>query len=613
MCGIVGSIGQQAPNSDLLNHQLNTLGHRGPDGRGIYIDENIALASCRLAIMAIADGSQPVFNEDKSIVLVFNGEIYNFRQIREELVNIGVNFNGNSEAEVLLNAYKKFGVSFIEKVSGMFAIVIYDKSKEELILIRDRFGEKPLWYYQHRQGSLSFASEVKALLPIIDRKEFRIDAISEIMQFGFINSPNSAYQNILQVPPASYLVYRHKSIKIEKYWALEQSRKIKISYQDAKNETIKLLNKSVIQMLNSERPSGLFLSGGYDSSLIGALMVQNSNTKVNSYSIGFTESKYDESSYAKKIATYLNTEHHESILKPDPNKFFTEILPKIDQPFADSSYLPTYELAEFARKEVVVALGGDGGDEVFGGYQRYLVASRLQKLNSLIPLLGPFIKMAGLSKDINNSKRDKLKRQLVRYPNLAERYMSLVSLTSQEDTESVISSDFQSSFATNKFVSDFLRLPSLDSISSVIRSDMDNYLPADLLVKTDIATMSHSLELRSPLLNHELVEFVASLPSDYLVSGLTTKRILKDITHSYIPRALLDRPKMGFAIPRADWLRNELKELSFDLLTDSTAKSRGWFNSKRINEILIEHQNGTDKGNIIWPALCLEIWARNWL
>jgi asparagine synthase (glutamine-hydrolysing) len=613
MCGIVGSIGQQAPNSDLLNHQLNTLGHRGPDGRGIYIDENIALASCRLAIMAIADGSQPVFNEDKSIVLVFNGEIYNFRQIREELVNLGVNFNGNSEAEVLLNAYKKFGVSFIEKVSGMFAIAIYDKSKEELILIRDRFGEKPLWYYQHRQGSLSFASEVKALLPIVDRKELRIDAISEIMQFGFINSPNSAYQNILQVPPASYLVYKDKSIKIEKYWTLEQARKIKISYQDAKNETIKLLNKSVIQMLNSERPSGLFLSGGYDSSLIGALMVQNSNTKVNSYSIGFTESKYDESSYAKKIATYLNTEHHESILKPNPKKFFTEILPKIDQPFADSSYLPTYELAEFASKEVVVALGGDGGDEVFGGYQRYLVASRLQKLNSLIPLLGPFIKMAGLSKDINNSKRDKLKRQLVRYPNLAERYMSLVSLTSQEDTESVISSDFQSSFATNKFVSDFLRLPSLDSISSVIRSDMDNYLPADLLVKTDIATMSHSLELRSPLLNHELVEFIASLPSDYLVSGLTTKRILKDITHSYIPKALLDRPKMGFAIPRADWLRNELKELSFDLLTDSTAKSRGWFNSKRINEILIEHQNGTDKDNIIWPALCLEIWARNWL
>jgi asparagine synthase (glutamine-hydrolysing) len=613
MCGIVGSIGQQAPNNDLLNHQLNILGHRGPDGRGIYIDENIALASCRLAIMAIADGSQPVFNEDKSIVLVFNGEIYNFRQIREELVNLGVNFNGNSEAEVLLNAYKKFGVSFIEKVSGMFAIAIYDKSKAELILIRDRFGEKPLWYYQHLQGSLSFTSEVKALLPIVDRKELRIEAISEIMQFGFINSSNSAYQNILQVPPASYLVYKDKSIKIEKYWTLEQSRKIKISYQDAKNEAIKLLNKSVIQMLNSERPTGLFLSGGYDSSLIGALMVQNSNTKVNSYSIGFTESKYDESSYAKKIANYLNTEHHESILKPDPNRFFTEILPKIDQPFADSSYLPTYELAEFASKEVVVALGGDGGDEVFGGYQRYLVASRLQKLNSLIPLLGPFIKMAGLSKDINNSKRDKLKRQLVKYPNLAERYMSLVSLASQEDTESVISSDFQSSFATNKFVSDFLRLPRLDSISSVIRSDMNNYLSSDLLVKTDIATMSHSLELRSPLLNHELVEFVASLPSDYLVSGLTTKRILKDITHSYIPKALLDRPKMGFAIPRADWLRNELKELSFDLLTDSTAKSRGWFDNKRINEILIEHQNGTDKDNIIWPALCLEIWARNWL
>jgi asparagine synthase (glutamine-hydrolysing) len=380
---------------------------------------------------------------------VFNGEIYNFRQIREELVNLGVNFNGNSEAEFLLNAYKKYGVNFIQKVSGMFAIAIYDKSKEELILIRDRFGEKPLWYYQHPQGSLSFASEVKALLPIVDRKELRVEAISEIMQFGFINSPNSAYQNIQQVPPASYLVYQHKSIKIKKYWTLEQSRKIKISYQDAKNETIKLLNKSVIQMLNSERPTGLFLSGGYDSSLIGALMVQNSNTKVNSYSIGFTESKYDESNYAKKIATYLSTEHHESILKPDPNKFFAEILPKMDQPFADSSYLPTHELAEFASKEVVVALGGDGGDEVFGGYQRYLVASRLQKLNSFIPLLGPFIKIAGLSKDINNSKRDKLKRQLVKYPNLAERYMSLISLANHQEINSVISSDFQSSYAAN--------------------------------------------------------------------------------------------------------------------------------------------------------------------
>ena len=613
MCGIVGGIGQQAPNNDLLNHQLDILGHRGPDGRGIYVDENIALASCRLAIMAIADGSQPVFNEGKSISLVFNGEIYNFRQIREELVNLGVNFTGNSEAEVLLNAYQKYGVNFIQKVSGMFAIAIYDKSKEELILIRDRFGEKPLWYYQHPQGSLSFASEVKALLPIVDQKELRIDAISEIMQFGFINSPNSAYQNIQQVPPASYLVYKHKSIKIEKYWTLEQSRKIKISYEDAKNETIKLLNKSVIQMLNSERPTGLFLSGGYDSSLIGALMVQNSNTKVNSYSIGFAEDKYDESSHARKIASYLNTEHHESILKPDPNKFFTQILPKMDQPFADSSYLPTYELAKFASKEVVVALGGDGGDEVFGGYQRYLVASRFQKFNSIVPLLGPLKIMADLVKNVNNAKIEKLKKQLVRYPNLAERYMSLVSLANHQEINSVISSDIQSSSAANKFILDFLRLPNLDSISSVIRSDMDNYLPSDLLVKTDIATMSHSLELRSPLLNHELVEFVASLPSDYLVSGLTTKRILKDITHSYIPKALLNRPKMGFAIPRADWLRNELKELSFDLLTDSTAKSRGWFNNKRLNEVLVEHQNGTDKDHIIWPALCLEIWARNWL
>ena len=613
MCGIVGGIGQQAPNNDLLNHQLDTLGHRGPDGRGIHVDKEIALASCRLAIMAIADGSQPVFNEDKSITLVFNGEIYNFKQIREELVNLGISFNGNSEAEVLLNAYKKYGVNFIQKVSGMFAIAIYEKSKEELILIRDRFGEKPLWYYQHSQGSLSFASEIKALLPIVDRKELRVEAISEIMQFGFINSPNSAYQNILQVPPASYLVYKDKSIKIEKYWTLNQSEKVKISYEDAKNETIKLLNKSVIQMLNSERPSGLFLSGGYDSSLIGALMVKNSNTKVNSYSIGFAENKYDESSHAKKIASYLNTEHHESILKPDPHKFFTQILPKLDQPFADSSYLPTYKLAEFASKEVVVALGGDGGDEVFGGYQRYLVASRLQKFNSMVPLLGPFNKMAGLVKNVNNAKIDKLKKQLVRYPNLAERYMSLVSLASYEESNSVISSDFQSHLAASKFLLDFSRSPKLDSISSIIRSDMDNYLPADLLVKTDIATMSHSLELRSPLLNHELAEFVATLPSNYLVSGLTTKRILKDITHSYIPKKLLDRPKMGFAIPRADWLRSELKDLSFDLLTDSTAKSRGWFNNKRLNEVLVEHQNGTDKDHIIWPALCLEIWARNWL
>jgi asparagine synthase (glutamine-hydrolysing) len=433
------------------------------------------------------------------------------------------------------------------------------------------------------------------------------------MKYGYINSPNSIYSKIYALAPASILVYKENKISISKYWEINFQEKLKISYPEALEQTYNLIDKTVNSMLTSERPTGIFLSGGYDSTLVAGFLTKNSATKINSFSIGFESSSYDESDSARQVAKYLGTNHHERLLKPDPNVFFSEIIAKLDQPFADSSYIPTYELARFASSSVVVAFGGDGGDEICAGYDRYLAATRFQGINSILPILKLPIRMLSKFTKLSKQKQFKLQNQLRRFPDIATRYESLVSLNLEKDLSSF--------FSSNTFINDYKIAHSIvnpltskaDGLSKLLEIDFNNYLPGDLLVKADLATMSHGLELRSPLLNYELVEWMAKLPSDYKIHGFTTKRLLKDITHKFVPKNIMNRPKMGFAIPRADWLRNELRDFSYDLLTDQSARSRQWFNAKEINKVLNDHRNGIDRDQIIWPALCLEVWARNWL
>lgn len=612
MCGIAGGIGPSAPSKLLLDNQLNSIHHRGPDDQGTYVNQGIALGMCRLAIVEIAAGKQPASDARESIHLVFNGEIYNYRELRQELESIGVQCRDSSESEVIINLYLKFGLDFINKLNGMFAIALHDQRDNSLHLIRDRMGKKPIWISQTSDGTLYFASEVRAILPTRPDRTLRTEMVAEVMQYGYINSPNSAFNEIKQVPPASVLTWKDGKTKTSTYWELDFDTKIDLSYEEALETTKELIEAAVSRRLISERPLGSFLSGGYDSTVVTAYMARLMSEKVQTYSIGFNSAQFNEAHHAKQVANFLGTNHHEEILNPDPALLVETISKVLDQPFADSSIVPTYLLAKFARENLIVALGGDGGDEVFGGYDRYLATPVMQKLNPFLSLARTGLNLAGRQSIGNKRKINRVGSQLSSKPSLAARYSSILSLTQPNEMVALLSKDFYAAGAESTFISQFAS-GDASSFDRMIRSDLKAYLPGDLLVKVDIATMANSLELRSPMLDVNVVEWGISLPRKYKIKGFETKHILKDVARSLVPSNLIDRPKMGFGIPRAEWLRTDMREILIDTLTDQSASQRGWFNQSEVKKTIDLHMSGTDKDQILWPMLMLELWARNWL
>ncbi len=613
MCGIAGGVGKLAPNKSQLVRVLDSIDHRGPDERGMYVGDGVALGICRLAIIDVGTGQQPVSNEKETIQLVLNGEIYNFLELRNSLVSKGHKFRSRGDAEVLVHLYEEYGIDFVQKISGMFAIAIWDSRDESLTLIRDRVGKKPLWYSKSKDGSLLFASEVKALLQAGVVTTLRKEAVSEVMTFGYVNAPRSAYNEINQLPPASIGIWRNGSWTTSHYWSPDFSREKDISYGEAKEQTHALIKAAVERRLISERPLGSFLSGGIDSTVVTALMTQLNPGKVKTFSIGFDDPRYDESKFARAVAQYLETEHVEEKLSPDPAILLQELSSTLDQPFADSSIIPTFMLAKFARSEVVVALGGDGGDEVFGGYDRYVATPVMQRFNAAMGLASPIARGLGRQSALGNRKLKRILGQVQPHHSLAARYRATMALESESQLSRLISPAFFTANESRSFETDFGRAGCRDDLSKMLRSDFERYLPGDLLVKADMATMANSLELRSPLLDHELIEWVTTLPTSFKVRGRTGKFMLKDIARSLVPRELVDRPKMGFAIPRADWLRTGLREMAHDLLTDSSAKERGWFDAREVEKVLADHASGHDRDSLIWPMLMLELWARRWL
>jgi len=612
MCGIAGGIGPSAPNKLLLDNQLNSIHHRGPDDQGTYVNQGIALGMCRLAIVEIADGKQPASDARESIHLVFNGEIYNYRELRQELELSGVNCRDSSESEVIINLYLKHGLDFINKLNGMFAIALHDQRDNSLHLIRDRMGKKPIWISQIPDGTLYFASEVRAILPARPDRTLRTEMVAEVMQYGYINSPNSAFNEIKQVPPASVLTWKDGKTKTSTYWELDFDTKVIVTYEEALETTKELIEAAVSRRLISERPLGSFLSGGYDSTVVTAYMAKLMSEKVQTYSIGFHSAQFNEAHHAKQVANFLGTNHHEEILNPDPALLVETISKVLDQPFADSSIVPTYLLAKFARENLIVALGGDGGDEVFGGYDRYLATPVMQKLNPFLGLARTGLSIAGKQSFGNKRKINRVGSQLSSKPSLVARYSSILSLTQPNELVTLLNKDFYFSRAEKAFIDQFSS-GSTTSFDRMIRSDLHAYLPGDLLVKVDIATMANSLELRSPMLDVNVVEWGISLPRKYKIKGLETKHILKDVARSLVPANLIDRPKMGFGIPRAEWLRTDMREILIDTLTDQSASQRGWFNQVEVKKTIDLHMAGNDKDQILWPMLMLELWARNWL
>jgi asparagine synthase (glutamine-hydrolysing) len=612
MCGITGGIGPSAPQHSLLDAQLKSIEHRGPDESGTYISHGIGLGICRLAIVEIAAGKQPATDASEQIHIVWNGEIYNYRELRSELEGRGVHCRDSSESEVVINLYLEFGLGFINKLNGMFAIALNDARDNSLHLIRDRMGKKPLWLSQLNDGTLFFASEVRALMLARSDRTLRTDMIAEVMQYGYINSPNSAFNEIHQVPPANVTSWRDGKITTSTYWTADFETKVTIPYGEALETTKELIEAAVSRRLISERPIGSFLSGGYDSTVVTAYMAKLMKEKVQTYSIGFHSEAFNEAHHAKQVANYLGTNHHEEILSPDPALVIEKISQVLDQPFADSSIVPTYLLAKFARENLIVALGGDGGDEVFGGYDRYLATPVLQKFNPFLGLARMGLNFAGRQLLGNSRKINRVGSQLFPKKLLASRYSSILSLTQPHELISLLNPNVYTNRSEVSFINQF-RLGDLTSFDQMNSSDFAAYLPGDLLVKVDIATMANSLELRSPLLDVNVVEWGVSLPRKYKIKGFETKHILKDVARSLVPAQLIDRPKMGFGIPRAEWLRTGMKEMVVDTLTDTTATQRGWFNATEVRKVVDIHMAGEDKDNLLWPILMLELWARTWL
>ena len=612
MCGITGGIGASAPSKQLLDAQLKCLEHRGPDDSGTYVNAGIGLGMGRLAIVEIAAGKQPASDASEQINMVFNGEIYNYRELRQELEQSGIHCRTSSESEVIINLYLKFGLNFIGKLNGMFAFAFHDARDKSLHLIRDRMGKKPLWISQLNDGTLLFASEVRALMLARPDRTLRTDMVAEVMQYGYINAPHSAFNEITQLPPASVLTWCEGKTSTSTYWVPDFDTKVDISYEDALEITKKLIEESVSRRLVSERPLGSFLSGGYDSTIVTAYMTKLMSEKVQTYSIGFHSAQFNEAHHAKQVANFLGTNHHEEMLNPDPALVVEKISHVLDQPFADSSVVPTYLLAKFARENLIVALGGDGGDEVFGGYDRYLATPVMQRLNPALGIARSSLNLAGKLPVGSRRKFKRLQSQLFSEKNLATRYSSILSLTQSNELSTFLNPDFLSKAAELEFIDQFTA-NDISSLDRMTRSDFSAYLPGDLLVKVDIATMANSLELRSPMLDVNVVEWGVSLPRKYKIKGFETKHILKDVARSLVPANLIDRPKMGFGIPRADWLRTGMKEMVIDTLTDATTTQRGWFNSVEVKKVIDVHMAGEDKDNIIWPMLMLELWARTWL
>jgi asparagine synthase (glutamine-hydrolysing) len=612
MCGITGGIGLSAPQQLLLDAQLKSIEHRGPDDTGTYVNNGIGIGMCRLAIVEIAAGKQPATDASEQIHIVWNGEIYNYRELRAELETRGIHCRDSSESEVVINLYLEFGLDFINKLNGMFAIAIHDARDNSLHLIRDRMGKKPLWISQLSDGTLFFASEVRALMLARPDRTLRTEMIAEVMQYGYINSPNSAFNEIHQVPPASVISWRDAKTTTATYWTADFETKVTIPYEEALETTKELIEAAVSRRLISERPLGSFLSGGYDSTVVTAYMAKLMKEKVQTYSIGFHSEAFNEAHYAKQVANYLGTNHHEEILSPDPALVIEKISHVLDQPFADSSIVPTYLLAKFARENLIVALGGDGGDEVFGGYDRYLATPVMQNLNPFLGLARKGLNFAGKQSFGNTRKINRVGSQLSPKKSLASRYSSILSLTQPRELISLLNPNVYTNSSEAFFVNQF-ELGDLTSFDRLIRSDFAAYLPGDLLVKVDIATMANSLELRSPMLDVNVVEWGISLPRKHKIKGFETKHILKDVARSLVPAELIDRPKMGFGIPRAEWLRTGMKEMLVETLTDTTATQRGWFNPSEVIKVIDTHMAGEDKDNLLWPMLMLELWARTWL
>lgn len=592
-----------------------SLDHRGPDEKGYWHDKSAALGIARLSIIDVAGGHQPVFSPDGSVVAVCNGEIYNYRTLAADLTSQGVSLNSGSDVEVIPHLYQRHGLGFVHRLRGMFAIALWDGLQGRLVLARDRAGKKPL-VYAHDGRRLVFGSEARALLAVGWHPEANLQALDHVLAFGTLPTDAGAWQGLNSLPPAHLGVWQDGQLHLERYWSWTPGDYLPAT---GLGETVeKTLEEAVKIRLVSERPLGAFLSGGIDSTIVTALMARHHSGPVKTFSIGFDDPAYDESRFARGVADYLGTDHTELVVTPNPVDMFSRLASAYDQPLADASAIPTLLLSELAAREVVVALAGDGGDEAFGGYVRYRAAELLQRMNPVWTatswLADP---VAAVAERFGQRRIARLTRHMTPMPSLAIRYRGLMEYQPVGVRETVWTREAlvqaRPAVSDAAFQITWGACSSTSPLDQMRAMDVATYLPDDLLVKVDIASMANSLEVRSPFLDQEVLALAARIPGNLLIKAHTTKWILRELAYRLVPRELVDRPKAGFGIPQAAWLRGPLHEMSRDLLLDNAARQRGWFRHEVSRRLLDEHQAGQNRDMYLWPMLIIELWARTWV
>ena len=610
MCGIAGFIDGERSRENaeqLIDRMCQVIRHRGPDDQGVWVDDGVALGMRRLSIIDLAGGHQPIFNEDQSMLVVLNGEIYNYRELQKELQERGHHFRTNSDTEAIVHAYEEYGDECVKHLRGMFTFAIWDRKRQRLLAARDRFGKKPLNYYWDGE-KLIFGSEIKSILEAGIPREVNHIALDEYLVYRCVPAPNTLFKGVMKLPPAHILVYENGQVCTKRYWELPFTPTCRDDEATAIERTRALLKDAVEVRLMSEVPLGAFLSGGIDSSVVVGLMSSTMSQPVKTFSIGFEEDDFSELPYARQIAKHFGTDHHEFFVRPELISVLPQLVWAYDEPFSDASMLPTYYVSKLAREYVTVVLTGDGGDEIFGGYTPY---RREWFISRIPPILRSLLAFGSRFMPDGMRGKNRLGSLLLDLPT---RVLRSGMLFAPDSRSSMYSPEYFAQVCDHNpyelLISEFRAVSDLDITAQQQYVDARRYLTDDILVKVDKASMFNSLETRAPLLDQYLVEYVASLPSTLRMRNGVLKYLLKKVAADLLPAEILTRGKQGFGVPIKHWFRGDLNGYAYELLLSPRAQQRGIFNPAFVRNLLQAHARTTlvNHSSAIWALLCLELW-----
>ena len=623
MCGIAGFTDSDASSSRPADAAFSTvrgmcdvIRHRGPDDEGIHVEPGVGLGMRRLSIIDLSTGHQPIHNEDQTIWIVFNGEIYNYRELRRELESAGHQFYTSSDTETIVHAYEEWGEQAFGRLRGMFGLAIWDRRQRMLLLARDRAGIKPL-HYTMRGERLYFGSEIKSLLAAgaVDR-EIDPEALDHYLSFLYVPRDRAIFKGVRKLAPGHYLTFKAGKIEVRQYWQIRTAEQFQGTADEAAHALESVLADAVESHMVSDVPLGAFLSGGVDSSVVVGLMARASSRPVKTFSIGFDEPQFDELEHARSVATHFGTDHHEFVVRPDGLSILDRLIEHFDEPFADSSAIPTWYVSEMARRHVTVVLSGDGGDELFGGYDRYLPHPRVAQFDRL-PLPGKR-RVASIAWPLlpHGMRGKNFLRHVARSEN--GRYLDSIAFFQPDEKRALYSVDMQRRLdghqAEDLMARHFTRFDGLPPHSRMMRFDFETYLPEDVLTKVDRMSMAHSIESRVPLLDNDVIEFASTLPASLKIANGRRKHVLKEAASRLLPPEILNRRKQGFGVPLGVWFRGGLTDVFSDVLRSPITRQRGYFAPTFIDRIVGEHLSGKRDHTLrLWQLLVFELWHRQYL